>query len=137
MYGFLLSTEAENSIEVKNSNCSACASSVLSEDFKTIKCWGGHDILQFLDTTVISHSTVSSVFQWLSVDRMCCILKSKHLYISKRWWLYVLTTSFGLFHTVVILCKFYMSWMVIRGERSQVMCIQGICIVALLTQIHP
>lgn len=85
MYVFLLSTEAENSIEVKDSNCSSYASSLLSEDFKTTRCWGGHHILQFLDTIVIHHSIISSVFQWLSVDCMCCILKSKHLYISTCW----------------------------------------------------
>lgn len=60
---FLLSTEAGNSIELKDLNWPVYASFLLSEDFKTVKCWGGHHIFQFLDTVDIDHSTVFSGYQ--------------------------------------------------------------------------
>lgn len=85
MYAFPLSTEAESSVtfEVKDSNCSVYAFSLLSEDLKTNKCWAGHCAFQFLDTVDIHHSVIISVIQGYQWIACVVFLKNKKCYISK------------------------------------------------------
>lgn len=139
MYASPLFTEAESSIglETKNSNCSAYASPFLFWQ-RVLKLTSAG-----LQCSILRHCWHTQQHNFycdsrISVDCTCIKKKKKTLYVSNAGEFVSLQLCFGLF----ILC--YCNSMEIlpelnhngRAEKPSLHYL-GICIVVLLTQIHP